>query len=454
MSGYVLLMLGNMLAKVAGPYAQDWFECNTEYGRLYAQRKEAKEQGKRQSETIEKLKISQEEHNNKLEQMQERFRMDLTLAENKFASNLADKQYQTFLKSCFPLRNPYDMDAMFMVTYDENKHLVKGQMKIVPSSNGHGIVPLRVIAAMPGMQFPMSQDVKSELSLFLVNNYGTNSGHAVYSDIGSWKDDIPANDASINYLYMALQGQPTMVLVPEFIDGGNTIKFKIWSWGLGKDLPYPMGFDFGQIDLKKIENDILKEELIAYAALLKKVGIKNDAISNSMVLINTINDPNFKISEEESQLLLSKVSMPDELRHAGRGQKRLRGVTSTVFSVICAMFADTYHLKNYGIIPILPSILPSMPEIKIMLPQIRDYYLALTNTAHLEGIFTNEMAARFELQLLESIKQISDDTNILQPLIDDFYNFYIDLDRATIKELNPSIKQLELKHYETRREIE
>ena len=198
----------------------------------------------------------------------------------------------------------------------------------------------------------------------------------------------------------------------------------------------------------------MKEELIAYAALLKKVGIKNDAISNSMVLINTINDPNFKISEEESQLLLSKVSMPDELRHAGRGQKRLRGVTSTVFSVICAMFADTYHLKNYGIIPILPSILPSMPEIKIMLPQIRDYYLALTNTAHLEGIFTNEMAARFELQLLESIKQISDDTNILQPLIDDFYNFYIDLDRATIKELNPSIKQLELKHYETRREIE
>ena len=453
MSGYIFLMLGNMLAKVAGPYAQDWFECNTEYGRQYTQRKEAKEQGKRQTETIEKLKISQEEHCNKLAQMREHFRTDLILAENKFASNLADKQYQTFLKSCFPLRNPYDMDVMFMVKHDENAHLVEGRMKVVPSSNGHGIVPLRVIAAMPGMQFPMSQDIKSGLSLFLVNNFGTNSNHAVFSDIGSWKDEIPANDASVNYLYMALQGQPTMVLVPDFIDAGNFIKFKIWTWGLGKNLPYPTGFDFGQLDLKKIENEILFEELKSYAALLKKIGIKNDAIDKSMVLINTIEDKNFNISEKERQILLSQIAIPEELRKAGAFQMRLSNTLSTAFSVICGMFADAYHLMSYGTTPMLPSILPTMQEVKIMLPQIRDYYLALANTAHIEGIFTNEMTARFELQLLECIKQISDDTNTLQPLIDDFYNFYIDLDRTIIMELNPSVKQLKLKDYETRRAI-
>lgn len=453
MSGYIFLMLGNMLAKVAGPYAQDWYERNTEYGRQYARRKEANEQEKRNAETAEKLKISQAEHQLKLEQMREHFETDLILAENKFASNIADKQYQTFLKSCFPLRNPYDMDVMFMVKHDENTHLVGGQMKVVASSNGQGIVPLRIIAAMPGMQFPMSQDIKSGLSLFLVNNFGANSGHAVFSDIGSWKDDIPANDASVNYLYMALQGQPTMVLVPEFLDGGNTIKFKIWSWGLGKNLPYPSGFDFGQLDLKKIENEILIEELRTYAALLKKAGIKNEVVSKSMVLVNTIDDKNFKISEEERQLLLSQIQMPDELRKAGVLQKRLRGVTSTAFSVVCGMFADAYHLMNYGTVPILPSILPSMPGIEIMLPEIRDYYIALANTAHVEHIFTNEMAARFELQLLDSIKQISDDANTLRPLIDDFYNFYIDLDRKTIKELNPFVKQLKLRNYETRREI-
>lgn len=453
MSGYILLMLGNMLAKVAGPYAQDWYERNTEYGRQCARRKEAKEQEKRNAETAEKLKISQAEHQLKLEQMRVHFETDLILAENKFASNIADKQYQTFLKSCFPLRNPYDMDVMFMVKHDENTHLVGGQMKVVASSNGQGIVPLRIIAAMPGMQFPMSQDIKSGLSLFLVNNFGANSGHAVFSDIGSWKDDIPANDASVNYLYRALQGQPTMVLVPEFLDGGNTIKFKIWSWGLGKNLPYPSGFDFGQLDLKKIENEILIEELRTYAALLKKVGIKNEVVSKSMVLVNTIDDKNFKISEEERQLLLSQIQMPDELRKAGVLQKRLRGVTSTAFSVVCGMFADAYHLMNYGTVPILPSILPSMPGIEIMLPEIRDYYIALANTAHVEHIFTNEMAARFELQLLDSIKQISDDANILRPLVDDFYNFYIDLDRETIKELNPIVKQLKLRNYETRREI-
>ena len=453
MSGYVFLMLGNMLAKVAGQYAQDWYERNTEYGRQYARRKEVKEQEKRSAETAEKLKISQAEHQLKLEQMREDFESDLILAENKFASNIADKQYQTFLKSCFPLRNPYDMDVMFMVKHDENAHLVGGQLKVVASSNGQEIVPLRIIAAMPGMQFPMSQDIKSGLSLFLVNNFGANSGHAVFSDIGSWKDDIPANDASVNYLYMALQGQPTMVLVPEFLDGGNTIRFKIWSWGLGKNLPYPSGFDFGQLDLKKIENEILIEELRTYAALLKKAGIKNEDISKSMVLVNTIDDKNFKISEEERQLLLSQIPMPDELRKAGVLQKRLRGVTSTAFSVICGMFADSYHLMNYGTVPILPTILPSLPGVEIMLPDIRDYYIALANAAHHDKIFTNEMAARFEVQLLESIKQISDDVNTLRPLIDDFYNFYLDLDKETIKELNPRVKQLNLRNYETRREI-
>ena len=453
MSGYVFLMLGNMLAKVAGQYAQDWYERNTEYGRQYARRKEVKEQEKRSAETAEKLKISQAEHQLKLEQMREDFESDLILAENKFASNIADKQYQTFLKSCFPLRNPYDMDVMFMVKHDENAHLVGGQLKVVASSNGQEIVPLRIIAAMPGMQFPMSQDIKSGLSLFLVNNFGANSGHAVFSDIGSWKDDIPANDASVNYLYMALQGQPTMVLVPEFLDGGNTIRIKIWSWGLGKNLPYPSGFDFGQLDLKKIENEILIEELRTYAALLKKAGIKNEDISKSMVLVNTIDDKNFKISEEERQLLLSQIPMPDELRKAGVLQKRLRGVTSTAFSVICGMFADSYHLMNYGTVPILPTILPSLPGVEIMLPDIRDYYIALANAAHHDKIFTNEMAARFEVQLLESIKQISDDVNTLRPLIDDFYNFYLDLDKETIKELNPRVKQLNLRNYETRREI-
>ena len=454
MSEYTFLMLGNMLARVAGPYAQDLYERRTESGRQYARRKDAKEQEKRSAETAEKLKISKAEHQLKLEQMREHFKNDLILAENKFASNIADKQYQTFLKSCFPLRNPYDMNVMFMVKHDINAHLVGKSMKVVHSSDGQNIVPIRIIAAMPGIQFPMSQDIKSGLSLFLVNNFGANSRHAVLSDIGSWKDDIPATDASVNYLYMALQGQPTMVLVPEFLDGGNTIQFKIWSWGLGGDLPYPAGFDFGQLDLKKIENEILLEELRKYAALLKKAGIKNETVNKAMVLVNTIDDHNFKISEEERQLLLSQIQMPDELRKTGVLQKRLRCVTSTAFSVICGMYADAYHLMNYGTEPMLPSVLPTMQGVEIMLPEIRDYYIALANTACAESIFTNEMAARFELQLLESMKQISDNADTLRPLIDDFYNFYIDLDRKTSKELNPIVRQLQLKNYETRREIQ
>lgn len=453
-SSYVYLMLGNMLAKTFGQYAQDIIERHTGYGRRFAKRKEEKEQEKRSAETAEKIKISQEEHRLKLEQMNERFKDDLKLAENKFASNIADKQFQSFLKSCFPLRNPYDVDVMFMVQHKENTHLVDGhQMKVVPTTNGGGIIPLRIIAAMPGSQHPMSQDIKNELSLFLINNYSANSNHAVFSDIGSWKDDIPANDASVNYLYMALQGQPTMVLVPEFLDGGNMIKFKIWSWGLGEDLPYPRGFNLGQFDVALVSNNILFEELKSYGALLKKVGVKSESISKALVVVNTIEDRNFKITEEEKQLLLSLITVPEEIKKTGNLHRRLRTISATVFSAVCGMFADSYHLKSYGTIPILPSLLPSMPGIEVMLPDIRDYYIALANVAHVEGIFTNEIAARFELQLLEGIKQVSDDVNLLRPLIDDFYNFYLDLDKETKKELNLSIKQLQLSSYESRREI-
>ncbi len=453
MSGYLFLALGNVLAKVAGPYAQDYYEQHSEFGRQYAQRKEKKAQEKRAAETAEKLKISNEEHRLKLKQIREQFENDLKLAENKFKSNIEDRQYQAFLKSCFPLRNPYDMDVMFMVKHDENSCLVSGKMKKVLLSNGNGIVPLRVIAAMPGIQHPYSQDIQSELSLFLVNNFGSNSNHAVLSDIGSWKDDIPANDASVNYLYMALQGQPTMVLVPEFIDGGSTVKFKIWSWGLGENLTYPRGYYLGQLNLNTIENNILFNELKVYSALLKKIGIKNDTINKSMVLIDTIEDTNFNISDKERQLLLSQISVPEEIRKAGTFQKRVRSTIATVFSAVCGMIADSYHLKAYGTTPILPSILPSMPGVDIMLTEIRDYYIALANAAHIEGIFTNEMAARFELQLLEGIKRVRDDATILRPLIDDFNNFYLDLNEEIMKEFNPLIKQLDLRNYETRREI-
>lgn len=427
MSGYAWLMVGNMVAKVFGDHIQGTIERIPVLGPWLANSRRTVQSEKREAENTSKIYINKETHKLKLIELKTEFENDLKKVHTQFFNKQEDAKYREFLKSCFPLRNPYDIAMPFNYSFELAEE--KSRVRMTTIANGHNlpIAPLRLILAMPNSTHPLAQDINSELSLFLINYFPSNGNHAVLSDIGSWRDDIPVNDASINYLYKGLHGQPTAVLVPEFMDNGGTIKFKIWSWAMGDTQPYPEGFNYGYIDVDILSRHIWCEEIKEYAATLKKTGLKDKEVSDAMVIINTVEDPSYGLSIEDKHRLLSKIIVPQEVKRYNNHSKKLRAAVSTVFSVICAMYTDTYHLKTSGVMPLLPFILDEnvLPGINLYLKEIVGHYLILTDYAHREHLFSTEMAAEFELSLIESINKVgSRKTDYMDAIIQDYkYNY-------------------------------
>ena len=140
--------------------------------------------------------------------------------------------------------------------------------------NNKQIVPLRVITALKDGTNDLSATLNANVSLFLANHFSANGEHAIISDIGAWKEDAPVNDASVNYLYEGLKGQPTLVVVPTFTDSGNIVKLKLWSWGLGEELQYPIGLNVGWFDVDAIRRQGQISQLKEFYGILEKVGIE------------------------------------------------------------------------------------------------------------------------------------------------------------------------------------
>lgn len=455
MSGYAWLMVGNMISKVFGDSIQGMLEKVPILRHFLADSRRAIQSEKRENEIASKVYINNHEHELKLIEMRQKFENDLELVQLKFFNQQEDAKYKEFLKSCFPLRNPYDIAMPFNYSYGSKEDQSRIKMSTVATGNGLPVVPLRLILAMPNSLSSLASDINSELSLFLINNFPSNGMHAVLSDIGSWREDIPVNDASINYLYKGLRGQPTMVVVPEFMDKGGTIKFKIWSWAMGDERLYPEGFNFGKIDVDVLSRHILCEEIKEYASTLHRAGLKNKAVSEAMVIIKTIEDPSYNLSMEDKQRLLSQIDIPDEVKKFNNHSKKLRTALSTIFSVVCAMYTDAYHLKTSGVTPLLPSILHTLPGANLYLREILGHYLLLTHMAHKEHIFSTEMAADFELALIESCRKLNASENeYIIPLINDYKTCFLPtlLDVAgqdsqcydSIRRLNEKAKKLNI----------
>ena len=455
MSGYAWLMVGNMISRVFGDYVQGMIEKVPVLGPFLADSRRTIQSEKRENEIASKVYINEHEHELKLKEMKQKFENDLEIVQLQFFNKQEDAKYKEFLKSCFPLRNPYDIAMPFNYLYGAKEDQSRIRMSTVAKGNGLPVVPLRLILAMPDSLSSLASDINSELSLFLINNFPSNGMHAVLSDIGSWREDIPVNDASINYLYKGLHGQPTVVVVPEFMDRGGTIKFKIWSWAMGDERLYPEGFNFGQIDVDVLSRHLWCEEIKEYAMTLQRAGMKNKAVSEAMIIIKTIEDPSYNLSMEDKQRLLSQIDIPDEVKKFNNHSKKLRTALSTIFSVVCAMYTDAYHLKTSGVTPLLPYILHTLPGANLYLREILGHYLLLTHLAHREHIFSTEMAADFELTLIENIRKIGGSENeYIAPLINDYKTYFLptlldaakhgDQSHESIKKLNAKANNLKI----------
>lgn len=407
-------LIGGLLGRAVAPIAQDIFENKTQLGRELAERKFEKQRRLSAVEYENKLALSQHDHKEKMAEMKTQFELNLKKAEHQMQLQHSEWEKETFWKYCYPLRNPYEVGGM------QTDQCSKVSTLLLP--NNKQIVPLRVITALKDEINDISATINANVSLFLVNYFSANGEHAIISDIGAWKEDTPVNDASVNYLFEGLKGQPTLVVVPTFTDFGNIVKLKLWSWGLGEELQYPIGLNVGWFDVDTIRRQAEISQLREFYDVLEKVGIEypNENFKKNYSIAKMIDKKGENLSQKEIDYLYSVLVGPiKEEEILKRAKQKTNEIVSSILSCTIAMYGDAYHLSNHGIKPLLPYILPQMSLPKEFLPVIRDYYIALINTGLLKGILTKKEAIETELDLAEGISLNSGDDEIIKSICDD-----------------------------------
>lgn len=407
-------LIGGMLGRVAAPIAQEIFENRTQLGRELAEKRFEKQKRLSDMEYANKLALNQHSHEDKLSEMREQFELNLQKAEHQMQLQHTEWEKETFWKYCFPLRNPYEVGGM--------ETGEKSKIGVISLPNNKKIVPLRVITTLKDGSNDLSATLNANVSLFLVNHYSANSEHAIISDIGAWKEDVPVNDASINYLYEGLKGQPTLVVVPTFTDSGNIVKIKLWSWGLGEELQYPIGLNIGWFDVSSIRRQELIKQIKDFYSIIEKVGIEypNESLKKNYSILKMIEKKGENLSQNDIDYLYSVLmgSIKEE-EILKRANQKTNETVSSILSCTTAMYGDAFHLSNHGIKPQLPYILPQLNLPKEFIPVIRDYYITLINTGLIEGILTKKEAIEIELDLAEGLLLSSKDVTVVKSICDD-----------------------------------
>lgn len=351
----ITIMAGAMVLRMLAPVVKDGWKKITNA--------EAKEEQKRLMREATEIRT-------KLEL--QRLSHEQRLIEARASHELAMQQWQqkTYYERCWPLRNPFEMQICDPISDDK-------------SYFENVIVPCRLISALKDSDHPYARTINGNLSSFIVNYYPTNSMHAVVSEIGAWKDDAPSNDASINYLYAGLKKQPVMVLSPTLINDGKTFIFKVWSWGLGEELNYPAGFEFGRLELKPLYIKAVYEETLAMVQLAQDMEYAKKFFSQKMLhnisIIKEVQEKNLTGSSKER--LLSFLHDAPEIDEAVKA--KMEAKISGIFCCIAGMYADTYHLLEYKTPLQLPSLLPNIPGVEYMVPALKEYYYQLLSSMEL-----------------------------------------------------------------------
>lgn len=379
---------------------------------------EAKEEKKRREERDadfrSKLELQRVSHEQRLK-------------EAKAAHDLSlDKwREQTYYERCWPLRNPFEMQICEPISDD------------ISYFDNNVIVPCRIISALKDKDHPYARTVNGNLSSFIVNYYPTNSIHAVVSEIGAWKEDAPANDASINYLYAGLKKQPVMVLSPTLINDGKTFIFKVWAWGLGEELNYPAGFEFGRLELEPLYKKVVYEETLKMIELAQEMNYAANLFSpklqHNISIIKEIQEKG--ISGKYKEKMMTFLDGSPEINDSVKS--KMEKIISGIFCCISGMYADAYHLLEYKTLPKLPELLDKIPGVEYMIPSLKDYYYSLLQ--NLETIEKDKLfVARIYLDVADAFSRLNfsfaNRENVIEPFATKALGLYIKTENSSENE--------------------
>ena len=364
---------GLLISRVVGPIIQGgWKQLSNSEAREEKKRIQQKDLELRNAKNLKEIDLKNQIELKRIDYKQ---RLELAKKEHEAALKTWGTEFaiQNYYKACWPLRNPFQMMACMPIINAENED-DKSYF------NDNIIVPCRLISALKDTDHPFARTINGNLSSFLINYFPANSIHSVVSEIGAWREDAPNNDASVNYLFEGLKKQPVMVLSPTLINDGKTFIFKVWSWGLGEDVNYPHGIEFGRLEIMPMYYQFIYEETMDMIRLGKEMEYSTNMFSKELLhnisIIKELKQK--KISKETKKKMLSFLSDTPEIKDAVR--KKMETNLSGIFCCIAGMYADTYHLLEYKTIPKLPSILSNITGMSFMLPVMEDFYEKLLKT--------------------------------------------------------------------------
>ncbi len=442
--------IGGMLGRILGPIIGDLNEYYTPWGKEIAQKKFEKERRSKEAEFDDKVRLSNVEHQHKLATLEEQFKKNRENAEKQMVQSFSEWQTKVFWEKCFPLRNPFESPFGVELEYEGSNKLRSCRLQTLQLPNKKEIVPLRVILALKDTSHSHASTINADLSLFLSQNFSANNEHAVVSEIGAWKDEAPINDASINYLFQGQRGLPTLIVTPAYTNGGSIIRFKLWSWGLGEQLAYPVGFDFGWFNIENIYRRVLLDEVKNFDAVLNKIKASRPTpytiFEEDLKIIKLIERNDSLADEERNQLLNLLQKTPPEI--AATVQRKTNEIIANLYSCAVGMYADGYHLTQYGTVPVLPYLLRDMPGVELILPQLQQFYMVLIQTSINNGILGYKEGIELELDLYDSLKHRGASSIYLKELTKQIRNHVFDVkdrclcDNKTLKQINNNLKLL------------
>lgn len=392
----ITIYVGVLVSRMLAPVVKDGWRKLTK-----AEKKEEDRRLKIRDEDIAtKLMLQRQNHEDRLRE-----------AEISYQNSMKMWTEKTYYERCWPLRNPFEMQICQPISDDKSYF------------GGNIIVPCRLISALKDSDHPYARTINGNLSSFVVNHYPTNSVHAVVSEIGAWKDEAPSNDASINYLYAGLKKQPVMVMAPTLINDGKTFIFKVWSWGLGEELNYPAGFEFGRLELKPLYLQTVYLETLQMAKLAKDLDKSakffSAKLQHNLSIVEKIQDEN--LSTSAKQKLMTFLTSAPELDEAVK--EKMERTVSGIFCCMAGMYADAYHLLEYKTLPKLPSLLAGLPGVEYMLPSLKEYYLTLLS--NLERIESDKMfLSQIYLDVANAFCKLKQRHLIVEPFLEKSLRLY------------------------------
>lgn len=366
--------------------------------------KEAFEEKTRAEERQIKIDLSDRAHLDRKE-----------LVELQVLLNRNEQDRKIFYEKCFPLENPYELVINNSLLLDDDGAV---RLKTI-QTNGKTIVPCRIISSLKETDHAYASTINASLSSYLATVFSSNSERSVVSDIGAWKQNIPADDTYINHLYSCLKQQATMLITPSVLKESNTIILKMWSWGLGEKLAYPVGFEFGRLDIGVLHEQTIYEETLKMIRLSESEQLSNYNLFESFSPKLKENISIVKIIEEKKmegdlanlflKKLVSSQSVTPEIDR--EVERRKTEKISSVFCCMAGMYADAYHLLEHKTTPILPTLLPMLPGTENFFLQLKRHYSILLD--------------RFQRN--ESNKELV--ANIYVDVVEAFFNPKIDIQK-------------------------